>query len=203
MSEETQSESADMDMEVELPPVLVQFLNAVRADQKRLLKDKSFANADQLRKFVSLNLMERFIQAVEMLGTTALDLQQLGVSNATQLQRMRRWTAKHLRKLGAEVSDGEAFAGIGTEQVDALGQAFYALGSHLQVKYPNDKDTEARFNDARTAYNQLVEALMGDQSEEDDDEEDEEEEEDPETAAEAAVDPEAAAEAAVDPEVDP
>jgi hypothetical protein len=192
--EETQSEPADMEMEIELPPVLVQFLNTVRADQKKLLKDKTFANPDQLRKFISLNLMERFVQAVEMLGTTAYDIHQLSISNATQLQRMRRWTAKHLRKLGAEVSDGEAFAGVGTEQIDALGQAMYALGTHLQTKYPGDKDTEVRFNTFVLAYNQLIETLMGDQGVDDeDDDEDEEEEE------EEAAEPDAGA----TPEVEP
>jgi hypothetical protein len=175
MSEETQSESADMEMEIELPPALVQFLNMLQADQKKLLKDKSFSNPDQLRKFISLTLMERFVQAVEMLGTTMYDLHTLAVSNATQLQRQRQWTAKHLRKLGAEVSDGEAFAAVGTDQVNALGQALYALGSHLGTKYPSDKDTEAKFNEMALAYNQLVAALMGDQSVEDDDDEDEDE----------------------------
>jgi hypothetical protein len=170
MSEENHSESADMDMEIELPPVLVQFLGQIRIEQKKLLKDKTFANPDQLRKFISMTLMERLVQAVEMLGTTAYDLHQLGVSNATQLQRMRRWTAKHLRKLGAEVSDGDAFAGAGTEQIDACGQALYALGSHLQAKYPTDKEAEARYNAVMNSFNQLIEALMGDQSVDDADE---------------------------------
>jgi hypothetical protein len=160
-------------IEIELPPALVQFIDLIQKDQKLLLKDKSFANADQLRKFISLNLMERFVQTIEMLGTTMYDLHQLAVSNATQLQRQRQWTAKHLRKLGAEVSDGEAFASVGTEQINALGQAIYALASHLKERYPADKDTEVKFNAMAMAYNQLVEALMGDQSTEDDVDDDE------------------------------
>lgn len=178
--EEGGGQSADMEMEIELPPALVQFVGMLRADSKKLLKDKSFANADQLRKFISLNLIERLIQSVEMLGTTMYDLHQLAVSNATQLQRQRRWTAKHLRKLGAEVSDGEAFSGVGTEQIDACGQALYALGSHLQAKYAGDKELEAKFNAFVFTYNQLLEALMGDQSTEDDADEDDEEEDEEE-----------------------
>jgi len=183
--ESEQGASADMEMEIELPPALVHFIRLLQTDQKKLLKEKSFANADQLRKFVALNLMERFIQTIEMLGTTMYDLHQLGVSNATQLQRQRQWTAKHLRKLGAEVSDGEAFANIGTEQINALGQALYALASHLKAKYPTDQETAAKFDAMALAYNQLVEALMGDQSTEDDvddgqdDDDDDDEEEEP------------------------
>ena len=187
MSEETHSESVE-EMEVELPPALVQFINLIQTDQKKLLKDKNFANPDQLRKFIALNLMERFVQTIEMLGTTMYDLHQLGVSNATQLQRQRQWTAKHLRKLGAEVSDGEAFANIGTDQINALGQALYALASHLKAKYPEDKETEAKFNAMAMAFNQLVEALMGDQSTEDDEIEEEEEEEEEESDPAAEID---------------
>ena len=189
MSEETQSESV-AEMEIELPPALVQFIRMIQADQKKLIKDKNFANPDQLRKFVSLNLMERFVQIIEMLGTTMYDLHQLGVSNATQLQRQRRWMAKHLRKLGADVSDGEAFAGGGQEQIDALGQAIYALASCFQAKLPGDKEVEAKFNAMALSYNKLVEALMGDQSAEDDEDEDEgdedDEEDDDESEAEQA-----------------
>jgi hypothetical protein len=173
MSEES-GESVE-EMEIELPPALVQFIRMIQTDQKKLLKDKSYANADQLRKFVSLNLMERFVQVIEMLGTTMFDLHQLSVSNATQLQRQRKWTAKHLRKLGADVSDGEAFANVGTDQINALGQALYALASHLKANYPTDQETEAKFNAMAMAYNQLVEALMGDQSAADDEDEDEDE----------------------------
>jgi hypothetical protein len=193
MSEETHSESVE-EMEVELPPALVQFINLIQTDQKKLLKDKNFANPDQLRKFIALNLMERFVQTIEMLGTTMYDLHQLGVSNATQLQRQRQWTAKHLRKLGAEVSDGEAFANIGTDQINALGQALYALASHLKAKYPEDKETEAKFNAMAMAFNQLVEALMGDQSTEDDEIEEEEEEEEEEESDPAAEIDESASE---------
>lgn len=179
MSENTQSEEVG-EIEIELPPALVQFIQLIQKDQKMLLKDKNYANADQLRKFVSLNLMERFVQTIEMLGTTMYDLHQLSVSNATQLQRQRQWTAKHLRKLGAEVSDGEAFANIGTDQINALGQALYALASHLKANYPTDQETEAKFNAMAMAYNQLVEALMGDQSAADDDDDDDEDDDDEE-----------------------
>lgn len=165
---ENHSESADMDMEIELPPALVQFVNNVRAGQKRLLKDKNFANADQLRKFIATTQLEWLIQAVEMLGTTGYDTHQLGVSNATQLQRMRRWTAEHLRKLGAEVNDGEAFAGIGEEQLNKVGQALYGLGSYLQAKYPGDRELEGRYNAFVVSFNELIATLMGDQSVDDD-----------------------------------
>ncbi len=169
MSEDTHGEDVG-EMEIELPPALDQFLAIIRGEQKHLLKEKAFANGDQLRKFLALTVMERLAQSIEMLGTTMYDLHSLGVSNARQLQIQREWTAKHLRKLGAEVSDGEPFGGQGTEKIDALGQALYGLGTYLQSKHGGDKEMEARFNGVMHAFNQLVESLMGDQSAEDEDE---------------------------------
>src|SRR5262249_16480450 len=130
MSEETSGNG--MEMEVELPPALVQFLNMLKDDQTRLRKDKAFDQAPQLKKFVALTLVERFIQLTEMLGTTMFDTHQLAISNALQLQKQRRWAAKHLRKLGAEVSDGDTLNDEDLKRaIDDFGQAFYALGSFL------------------------------------------------------------------------
>lgn len=176
MSEDTHGEDVG-EMEIELPPALEQFLAVIRGEQKHLLKTAAFANGDQLRKFLALTVMERLAQSIEMLGTTMYDLHSLGVSNARQLQLQRQWTAKHLRKLGAEVSDGEPFGGQGTEKIDALGQALYGLGTYLQAKHGGDKEMEARFNGAMHAFNQLVESLMGDQSADEEDEDEDEVEE--------------------------
>jgi len=184
MSDEETSES-EMELEIELPPALVQLVAMVRDEQMKLRKDKAFDNPVHLRKFVALNLMERVVQIVEMLGTTMYDTHQLALSNAMQLQRMRKWTGKHLRKLGADVSDGDPFGGADVQgQINAFGQAFYALGSHLQAKYPNDKDTEITFNNLAMSFNNLVAALMGDQSVEDDVDDDSEPDE-PESGAES------------------
>lgn len=187
MSEnETQSEDAG-DEVVELPTALVQFLGEMRKRQRALLKEKAFANPDQLRKFVAMEFMEFFIRAVEMLGTTMLDTHQLGVSNATQLQRMRRWAAKHLRALGAEVNDGETFPGVDQKLIDDHGQAIYALGSYLLQVLPNDNQMKARFDLVIVTHNKIVEALMGNQSVEDEDDEEEEEEDEEEAEAEAGA----------------
>lgn len=172
-------------MEIELPPALAKLLDMIRADQKKLLKDKAFGDPHQLRQWVALTLMERFSQIVEMLGVTMLDTHQLAVSNATQLQRQRQWVAKHLRSLGAEVSDGEPFGGVGTEQIDAFGQALYALGTYLQATYPNDKNAQVKYNAVADAFNRLIEQLMGDQSVEED--EDDADDEAAEGAAEGAT----------------
>lgn len=189
------SESVDLDgvEDIELPPAIVKFLRDLEGDQKRLMKKDFPANADAIRKFLALHLVERMAQMTKMFGITLLDMHQLAVSNATQLQRQRKWTAEHLRKLGVEVSDGEAFAGIGTEQIDAFGQALYALGSHLQAKYPNDKEVEQRFNTLAQRFSELVETLMGDQSVDDGDgeEEDEEASDDDSDGSDAAEDSEA------------
>jgi len=202
MSEE---QAPQEEMEIELPPILVQFLNELKSDQKKLLKERQYgASADQLRKYVGLTLMPRVIQMVEMLGVTALDTHQMGVSNANQLMRMRRWTAEHLRKLGVEVNDGEPFPGIGTKELDDFGQNFYALGTRLNAlglllaqKLPNDPEAEAAFNACVTAqqrcaasYRVLVEAVMGDQSVPGEDEPEEEEEETSEGDEAAEPEPE-------------
>jgi hypothetical protein len=174
------SEHQDEDFEIELPPAVMALVSQLEADQRKLLKDKSFGSADQLRKFLATTLLERFTVMVKMFGTTLYDLHQLSGSNAMEIRAMRRWTAKHLRELGAEVSDGEPFAGVGTEEINAVSQCLYALGSYLQEKYPADKQLEAHYNALASSLAELMDALMGDQSHEEDDEGDDEGDDRPE-----------------------
>jgi len=191
--------SQQTEMEIELPPQLVELIQSMKEEQNNLRKNKAFSNADELRKFVAMTLMSRLIQAIEMLGVTAVDTRYLGVSNANQLMRMRRWTAEHLRSLGAQVNDGDPFPGIGTTELNEFGQAFFALGSMLQKKLPEDKEMERTFNRVAAAYDKLVMAVMGNQSvpdemlgseqEPDEGEEEEEEAEEEEVSAVIADDP--------------
>ncbi len=193
-----QSESVG-ELDIELPPALVAFVDELKKEQKKLLKDKAYDSPNQLKKFVATSLMERFIQMVEMLGTQAYDQHNLGVSNAIQLQKMRRWTAEHLRALGRDVNDGDPFANVGTKQIDGIAQALYALGSYIQAKYGGDKEVEVRFNQVQMEFNELVETLMGNQAFDEDGDEDENEEDEP-AVDEPAVDEPAGEEEA--PEAD-
>ena len=196
---ENQDMGTDDDMEIELPPAVMQLLHLLAQDQRKLLKDKNvYKDPDQLRKFLATTLMERLSQVVKMFGATLYDLHGLAVSNSTQLQHMRRWSATHFRKLGVEVNDGEPFAGVGTEQIDAAAQALYALGSYLQATYPDDKAVEEKYNAMASALNELISALMGNQSVDEEDEEDEEDEDpddDEELDAEDPADDEPAGDA--------
>lgn len=186
---DNKNQSAEVgEMEIELPPALAQFLKILEKEQGQLLKNKAFGNPDQLRKFIATTLYERLVQLVQMFGTTMYDIHTLSASNATQIVAQRKWAAKHLRALGAEVNDGEAFAGLGVVDINNVGQALYALGSYLSTKYPEDKEAEKHFNGLTIAFNELLAALMGNQSVPDDDEEEEEEEEEEEGDDEEASD---------------
>lgn len=150
---------------VELPAVMVKYLDSLRGDQKRLLKDRAkFANADELRKFVAMNVIERMIQGMEMLAATAWDLHQISVANAHGLHRTRRWAAGHLRKLGAEVNDGESFEQASLDDFNDCGQALYALSTYITRTYPNDAELIAKYNEVQKRFSALGESLMGDQS---------------------------------------
>ncbi len=150
--------------EIELPEPLVDYIELLKEDQTKLLKDKAFANGDQLRKFLANVMVERMITFVEMAGTSMLDTHMLAVSNTKQLRGMRRWTAEHLRGLGVKVSDGEPFPGVGTDEINEFGDAFHALGSYLQEKYPDDEECQKHHNKLVEAFQRLIMALNGNQS---------------------------------------
>jgi len=180
----TEEESANVsldDMEVELPPVIEQFVGNLRTDRKTLLKGKAYADAAQLRAFIGQYLYPRLIELVELLGTGLFESYQLAVSNTNQLQRLHRFTRDQLHQLGADVDDEGSLPGVSTEVLEEFQQAFYAVGAKLQEKLPNDKDMEKTWNRAAEALSNMVAELMGDgdydddrdRDDDDDDEEDE------------------------------
>jgi hypothetical protein len=170
-------ESVDLSqLPVELPPQLEKLVEEIR-DGGKALAGKAYLNPAQLRDFIRLNIVEWIAQNIEVIGTAVYDTHKLATSNAVQIQRQRRWMAKHLRSLGVDVSDGQPFAGTSAERLNDFGAAFFALGTYLQNTYAKDAQLGQLFDTVVLAYNALAEDLAGNQ-EVPDDEEDEPEDED-------------------------
>jgi hypothetical protein len=194
------NESAALDhAEVELPPAMEHFLNELRGDRKKLLKDKAFNDPAQLRGFIGQFLFPRLMQLVEMLGGGMFDTYGLAVSNANQLQRMHTLMVEELQKLGADVERDDRLPGVSMEAIDEFQQAFYAVASLLQKKLPGDKDMEVAWNQCALLLSDMVEELMGgsyadrEDRAEDDDDRDREDDDREERPAEAESAPEAPA----------
>ena len=190
MSEE--GEVVPEEMEVELPPQLEELLQDLKGDRKTLLKSKAYERPDQLRQFIAQVVIPRFSEMIEIFGTALYDTYQLSASNARQQQKMHRWAAKHLRTLGAEVSDNDLTQELAADRIDAFSQAFYALGSKLQEKLPEDKEMQEVWNRCAKEFDALLADLMGNQDFDEGDEDDEDEgegdeEEDAEEKADAKV----------------
>lgn len=173
------------DEEMQLPPAFQQFQEQLKTDRKALLRDKAYGQSpEQLRAFIAQFMFPRLDELIALMGFALYDTYGLAVSSENQLQRMRAVYGKALKKLGkdADVSldiedeDGE-LPGLSPEVLDEFQQAFYGLGSLLQKKLPEDKETEAAFNKCAEILSDMVAELMGDDG---DDEEDEEEDDDKE-----------------------
>lgn len=167
----------------ELPPPFVKMLEGLKADRKTLLRDKAYSNPEQLRAFMGQYLFARLHDIVELMGMALYDTYGLTVSNANQLQRLRGVMTKELRKLGSDVSDDVELPGASTEALDDLQQAFYALGSLLSKKLPDDAEVQKAYNACAEMLGELTAELMGidddgiDDGDDDDDDGDEEGEE--------------------------
>lgn len=170
-------ESVDLSqLPVELPPQLEALVADIR-DGGKALAGKAFLNPAQLRDFIRLNIVEWLAQNIEVIGTAVYDTHKLATSNAVQIQRQRRWMAKHLRSLGVDVSDGQPFAGTSAERLNDFGAAFFALGTYLQNTYAKDAQLGQLFDTVVLAYNALAEDLAGNQEVPDDEDEPEDEDE--------------------------
>jgi hypothetical protein len=209
MGNGTEEQSALSPGEVELPPMMEALIRDLKSDRKKLLKDKAFKDPEQLRGFIGQYLFPRLITVVEMLGGAMFDTYGLAVSNANQAQRMHAFMVDELRKLGSDVDRDDALPGLSSEALDRFQQAFYALGSVLQKKLPEDKDTEEAWNRCAHILADMVEELMGvrPESEYDDDDDgrrDDADEEPPKAEAKpngAGTAPEPEPEPAAEPEV--
>lgn len=171
-------QSVEMDdMEPQLPPQLEELLRDVEKDRKSLLKTAAYGKSpEQMRQFIAQFVLPRMAAMIEIFGTALFDTYQLASSNTRQQQKLHRWTAKHLRSLGAEVNDNDVLPGVGDELIQRFSEAFYAIGTMLATKLPDDKEMEATYNRCAAAFDELLKELMGEQAF-DDDEDDEGDEE--------------------------
>jgi hypothetical protein len=195
------------DEEIQLPPAFLKFQAQLKADKKTLMRGEAYGKSpDQLRAFVGTHLFQRLDELVMLMGLALFDTYGLAVSTESQVQRMRAVYGKALKKVAsaADVSldiegeDGE-LPGLSPEILDEFQQAFYALGTLLQKKLPEDKETETAFNKCAEILSDMVAELMGDvededEGDEDDDEDldDEDDEDESESASEIKDKPEEA-----------
>jgi hypothetical protein len=172
------------DEEVQLPPAFQKFQAQLKTDRKMLLRDKAYGqSADQLRAFIAQYLFTRMNEFVQLMGLALFDTYGLAVSTENQIQRMRAVYGKALKKLGADVEDEDGdLPGVSPDVLDDFQQHFYALGSLLQKKLPDDKETEIAFNKCAKILGDMTAELMGEDDGDPDDEEEEEEEEDEDDA---------------------
>lgn len=173
--------SADVPMDVQhapLPPVFEKFLADLKADRKRLLRDKGFENAVQLRAYLGQFLYPRLDEMIRGFGQAIQETYALAFSNTSELRRLHRFTVDELNHLGADIDDDVPLPGVSVEVLNEFQEAFYALGTHLQAKYPNDEDTSAAFNRVAETVTRMVEELMEGQGYDDDDDDREPDDED-------------------------
>jgi hypothetical protein len=170
---------SDREEEVQLPPAFLKFQGQLKADRKALLRDKAYAQSpEQLRAFIAQFLFPRLDEFVQLMGLALYDTYGLAVSSENQIQRMRAVYGKALEKLGADVGDESGdLPGVSPEVLDEFQQYFYALGTLLSKKLPEDKEVQTAFNKCAESLGDMVAELMGEDEDEDEDEEDDDEEE--------------------------
>jgi hypothetical protein len=194
-------------METQLPPAFVALQQKLRAERKTLLREKAYAEPEQLRAFIAQFLYPRIDELVELMGLALSDTYSLAVSSENQIHRMRAVYGKALNKLGADVGTEEGdLPGVSPDVLDDFQQAFFTLGSLLKAKLPDDLEVVASYNKCAELMSGMVEALLGgEEDEEDEDENAEEDEEDEEGEGEQEEKPapkKRAAKKAEEPAVD-
>lgn len=164
----------DDDDDVQLPPAFLKFQEQLKADRKTLLRDKAYAQSpEQLRAFIAQFLFPRFDEFLQLMGLALYDTYGLAVSSENQIQRMRAVYGKALKKLGADVEDEDGdLPGLSPEILDEFQQHFYALGSLLQKKLPDDKEAEKAFNKCAEILGDMVAELLGEDDDDDDSDDD-------------------------------
>lgn len=180
-------ESAQVSMDasqIPLPPVFEHFISELSKDRKKLLRDKAFAESAQLRNYIGQFLFPRFIELVRLLAGMGIESYSLAASNTNELRRLHYFVVEQLHELGADLDAEDAkLPGVSADVLNDFQQAFYALGTLLQSKYPDDAETEASYNRVAACVSELVSELMdgygyddgdddGDDDEDDDDSDD-------------------------------
>lgn len=145
-----------------LPPVFEKLLADLSGDRRKLLRDENFGkSAEQLRAYIGQYVYPRIDETVRALAQAVMETYGLAFSNANELRRLHRFTVDELNELGADLPEDDApLPGVSAEVLDEFQAAFYALGTHLQEKYPDDKDTEAAYNRVAEKVGEMVEELM-------------------------------------------
>ena len=166
-------ESAKVPMDEQqqaLPPIFEQFLKNLKDDRKRLLKDDNFNHPHHLRSFVGQYLYPRVDEMFRMMAAAFMDSYGLAASNTNELRRLHYFTAQELNRLGADVDEGDGLPGVSPDVLNDFQQSFYALGTLLQEKYPEDQDAQAAFNNCAGFVSEMVAELMDGSTFETDDE---------------------------------
>jgi hypothetical protein len=155
------NESGVLVPNAELPPPLEEFLGLLKADRKKLMRDPSFGkNPEQLRAYIGTHIYPRFEEMFRTLASMVMDVYQLGATNATGLRKLHVFTVDELNRLGADLDDDAQLPGVDQRLVDEFAQSFFAVGSLLQKKLPEDKEMEEAYNRCEALLNEVVEQLL-------------------------------------------
>lgn len=147
------------DDDVQFPPQIEDLLDDLESDRKKFLRDKEFAKGGEIQKYIGTVLYPRLTDIMELSAHMTLDTYSLCASTANEVNRLRMLVAENFKKLGVEVP--AALPGVGTENLDKLQQAFYALGNLLGDRLPKDKEIEAAYNRCSNAIVALTTDLTG------------------------------------------
>lgn len=182
------------DFAIELPPPIEKFLSDLESDRKKLMKDQAYGRGEQLQLFIGTFLYPRLIEALRVLSTATFDVYGVSVTNSNNLHALRAYVRDRFRSLGIE-------EGAPREALDEFQHAFYALGSVLGKKLPNDKEAQAAYNKCAQILAAMVAEMTGGDDDYDDDDEGDDGSDDPvegegdddgAEADDAAADPHAA-----------
>jgi hypothetical protein len=186
------ADDRDREEDVQLPPAFLKFQAQLKADRKKLQREEAYGkNPDQLRAFISLFLYPRLDEFVNLMGLALFDTYGLAVSTENQVQRMRAVYGKELKKLGANVEDEDGdLPGVSPEVLDEFQQHFYALGTLLQKKLPDDEEMQKAYNKCAEVLSDMVSELLGDDDEDDEDEDEDDEDDDDDEKGEGKKKPE-------------
>lgn len=167
----------------QLPPAFQKFQQQLKADRKKLMREEAYGkNPDQLRAFIGTHMYQRVDELVQLMGLALFDTYSLAVSTESQVQRLRAVHGKALEKLGANVGDEvDELPGVSPDVLDEFQQHFYALGTLLQKKLPDDEEMQKAYNKCAEVLGDMVAELLGEEDEDEGDEEgDDDEDEDDE-----------------------
>lgn len=159
--EDAQIDGGGDEIEYELPAEIENLLEQLKEDRKLLLRNKAFAQPEQLRAFIGQYLFERLDQIVEHLAGFTAEVFQVTGSNTGQLAKMRKLMVTHLRKLGADIEEAEFETPmVSMEAINDFQEAFYAIGALLEKKLPKDPDMQEAWNRAVSTLDDMIRELV-------------------------------------------